>query len=212
MATTLWSAFTNDVLLDTPNCSAIVAEQAVRDSAIDFCRRTLVWVYDPGVIAVGAALADYQLEPPAGTKVERVLEVKVDGRQLEPKSPDELNGYYADWAAEKGQPQFYASSEDSETIWLVPRPTQTGQMSQRLALRPTQASTGLDSILYERYRDAIVCGALAALFMMPNKSWSNPALGLDRRLQYNRRVGSVQAEALRGFTRAALRTSPRVFA
>ena len=68
-----WELYLPEVLVDVPGCPDIVAVNAVRNAAIDFCEKSQVWQYDfTAKVSLVAAQAVYALTPPTGARVNMV--------------------------------------------------------------------------------------------------------------------------------------------
>ena len=188
MAVSKWSSFFPYVAPDVYECPEITMELAVRDSAIEFCRRAYVWreVLDP--IAVVEGQASYELGVPNSAIPENVLEVVFDAKKLTPAKFEDLP---ADRDTYKAKPRGYALTFGDQ-IRLYPIPDRDGDMYVTVALTPSSSSTGVDSSLFERYKEVIAHGAKHRLMSVPSKSWSNPALAQYHLTQFMRGVGEAR--------------------
>lgn len=188
MAVSKWSNFFQYIAPDVYECPEITMEIAVRDAAIEFCRRAYVWreVLDP--IAVTQGQASYELGVPSSAIPENILEVIFDGQKLAPAKFEDLPANRDTYAA---KPLAY-SLTFGDQIRLYPIPDRGGDMYVTVALTPSSSATGVDSSIFERYKEVIAHGAKHRLMSVPSKSWSNPAAAQYHMTQFMRGVGEAR--------------------
>lgn len=189
-----------------------MATDAIRRAAIEFFEKTLAWVYNHPAIDVVAAQMAYPFVPPAGAVVAKVLQAWYNGGKITSKTPDQLDEIYANWRTITGTPQ-YITQDDERNLLLVPTPSAalTAGLVLRVALKPTLASTGVETRIYEEYRDAIASGAKARLMLMKDKPYSDMKLGALEMGLFNAAVADAKFKAQKGFGRARVRTVPHFF-
>lgn len=210
MASKTWSAWLDEVLLLVPGCLIPVAENAIRNAAIEFCRRTNAWRYDADPIVVVAGVADYDLDVPSGSGAAliRSAEFTTSGgalAMLDPKSPDQLDEIMPGWKTEQSAVVYY-TSPSPDVITLAGLPEEAGTLKLVLALVPTRASTGIDQSIHEQHLDAITHGAAARLMAMPKKPWSDPNMAAYHAGEFANVITGTKVSAARGNTRAPIRT------
>ena len=126
-----YEEFFSWVLPEVAGCPEITAIQAIRDTVIDFCEKSLIHVVDHDPVKVIAKQSDYELDTPIlGHRIIKVMQAYYQGQMLEPVSPDDvtdpsvynqkIGGYTASYATPRG---FMQKSWD--TISLIPIPDQT---------------------------------------------------------------------------------------
>src|SRR5262245_40608867 len=203
MPTSNWTAFQDDVLPHAPGCDWPMAQDAVRKAAIDFCEQTRVWHFEHPLVNVVANTADYPFVPPAGTVVHEILDAWFDNVWIEPQGSDDLSEINGSWLTWTGPRAIYITQPDERTARLVPKPTAnlTNGLRMLVALKPTIASTGIETRLYEEYREIIACGALARLYKSPKKPYTDFALGENRNAQFRRDCTRIFNRAARANTR-----------
>lgn len=185
MAAVKWSAFFPYVAPDVYECPEITMEIAIRDAAMEFCRRTFVWqdILDPLTTVKG--IHTYDLEVPTGTIVENVIDAICDGRRL---TPVKLRDLPTNRDTFRGKPTGY-SLVFGDQVRLYPIPDDKGTLGLTVALTPSSSATGIDSTIFERYKEIIAHGAKHRLMNVPSKSWSNPALAQYHMTQFMRGIG-----------------------
>jgi hypothetical protein len=188
MALTKWSAFFPYVAPDVYECPEITMEIAVKDAAIEFCRRTFVWQEQLDQVMTIKNINTYDLEVPTGSICENVIDVIVDGKRL---TPVKFRDLPPNRETSKGKSLAY-SLIFGDQIRLYPTPDSNGKMDITAALTPSNSASGIDSTIFERYKEIIAHGAKHRLMNVPSKSWSNPALGQYHMTQFMRGVGEAR--------------------
>lgn len=188
MAQTRWSAFYPYVAPDVYECPEITMEIAVRDAAIEFCRRAYVWQEELDPINVDQGVHTYDLGVSRGSICENVLEARFDDLKL---APAKVNDLPANRDTYEAKPRAY-SMIFGDQVRLYPVPDRAGELKLTVALTPSSAATGIDSTLFERYKEVIAHGAKHRLMSVPSKSWSNPAAAQYHMTQFMRGVGEAR--------------------
>lgn len=213
MADTAFTTWYDDVL---PELAGAVAQSmvlhAIRQAARDFCMRSFVWRVDQGPMAVAANANEYDWEPPTNTEAVRPMQVWLEKRPLVAKTANELSEMYGDFMRKDGAPQYFVSDRPDKLV-IVPKPTgiYTDGLTAKLAIMPSPAATGMETIYATRYRDAIAAGAKARIFRMPRKPWTDKQAASDYQAMFDAAVNTAQLEASRGFGGARARTRPFYF-
>lgn len=207
MGATQWLSWFDDILADLPGCGQPLAKLHIRAAAIDFCERSLAWRADLDPIDAIEDEGTYDLDPDTGTVVVRVLELWYDGKRINAKSADDLACLYANWTTEAGTPLYYTQETPSDSVILVPMPNAdlAGALTGKVAIKPSQASTGIDSSIFEKWREAIAHGAKARLFALKKKPWSDKELAAYHQGVFDSKVATAALAASKGFTGAPKR-------
>lgn len=119
---------------------------------------------------------EYDLEPPSGTVVHKIMNAVFDGKNLEAISPELLDQRKPKWrqAENTGEPEYFIKQGQS-LVWLVPTPSATMVSSTRVRvqLKPTATSTSCDADILSEYRDSIINGTLFRLLRTPGQVWTD---------------------------------------
>lgn len=165
-----------DVLPLVSGCPDTLIENSIRSSVIDLCERASVYQQELETVTTVSNAYEYDLEPPNGTAVHKILWVTHNGASLEPTTSLLLEQKLPKWrdTGYTGTPKFYVQ-QTSKLIWLVPVPAATGIDSTivQAVLKPTHSSTVCNDDVMNNYRDTIVNGAIFRLLRIPNKDWSD---------------------------------------
>ena len=199
MANIKYSDLLQYVLPELPSVSAPLAELHVRNSVIEFCRRSKVWTVEIDPIDSELSQASYDIDVPMGTVLVDIKAMYFDGDELEPTNQGSSN------RTGTGQPRtFYQPTPES--FDLRPAPSSVAPITMTLAITPSRTSTSLPLWIAEKYHEGIVAGAKSRLMMIQGRTWSNPQQALLYRSVFEAEVAAAQGDAARTFTRMALRS------
>lgn len=188
MAVTSWSAFFPYVAPDVYECPQITMEIAIRDAATEFCRRAYVWKEELDPINVEAGVHTYDLGASRNVICEHVVEAMFGDQELVSTKTSNLPSNRDTYEA---KPRAYAL-QFGDQIRLYPIPDTAGTLKVTAALTPSSTATGIDTTVFERYKEVIAHGAKHRLMNVPSKSWSNPALAQYHMTQFMRGVGEAR--------------------
>jgi hypothetical protein len=205
------SAFFPRLLPSVLGCSEPLAQQALLDSAIEFCSRSLAVTTTLDAVTLREGVASFEVEPPTDTTIAQVLNLWFDGREIK-SSP-----YSAatDVSAATGEPRYFYGEDIDETfnITLLPAPDRTVRSGVivRVALRPTRSATTIHNILFERYAQAIVDGAQAILLAIPDQQFSDEAKSLAMAARARAGANNARTDAMHGRVQSSISVKMRVF-
>lgn len=214
---TSYDDFLSRVLPEVPGCPELVAIQAIRDTAIQFCKESLIHQVNHDPIGTVAKKADYDLESPVEqTRVYKIMSLWFGGNKLTPASPDMVVDptVYAQNIGGKtttySTPQFYTQKDDV-TVTLTPIPDQTvaRSITMRVALVPTRDSSSCEDFLYEDWVEPIAFGAVARLMQVPGKAYTNPQASTLYQGRFIVGLNAARQQASRGRVRGDLRVKMR---
>lgn len=205
------SAFFPRLLPSVIGCPEPLAQQALLDSAIEFCGRSLAVTTTLDAVTLREGLASFEVETPTDTTIAQVLNLWFDGRELE-ASP------YVDATAmstSNGDPRFFYGEDIDEifNITLMPAPDRTVRSGVivRAALKPTRSATTVHNVLFERYAPAIVDGALAILMSIPDQSFSDEAKALLMTSRARAGANNARIDASHGRVQSSMSVKMRAF-
>jgi len=147
MSDVSYEAFLPDVIQFVKDVPEIVAVQAIRNAAIQFCEKTRVLQTELTAMDSIEGVSVYPFEPDIGYKVVDIMEAWYGDQLLIPKAVEELTRIYrtSNWNDLDGNPYYYFRSRTQE-ITLVPKPqtSETAQIKLRVAVVPSRASSVID--------------------------------------------------------------------
>lgn len=199
-----WSDFYDLVMPELPGCPLVVADNALRQSAISFCEQALAWRWDHPGIPVVAGTATYPFTPPAGAAVHGIIHAALDGRKITSNTGESDIGV-ASWRDQSGTPAYILGGPAAAT--LVPNPDAAGILAMTVALKPSSSSAGIDDTQFNEYRDTIIHGALARLMLSPKKPYTHAQLAAYHQQQFSIGTAAAGLRVARSYTRAPLRTT-----
>lgn len=163
-----------DARAGLPGAADFTILNALRRSAAELCRQSEVWQQQLDAFAVQAGVSQYDLSPPSGARVARIIWLKYDGTKIYPLAERGLQGK-DDGAI--GPPTNYSQSTSAQTLTLYPTPgtTDTKLIEIYATLVPLPNATTLPDDLAIEYRPGIVAGAKAELMAVsPSMPYHNP--------------------------------------
>ena len=186
-----------------------IIERAVRDSAIDFCSRSDIYMPEPEFMTVIAGVNEYAVSLPSGTELNHIIDIFKNTTALKPTSYSELLHRLGDENT-KGSPQYYAQRDNTD-FYLAPIPAAAATIRVMYSVKPTSTSSSIPDTVGKEHKELIAHGALYRLQMMSSQSWSNPnAAGVNKQL-FERSVGRVIRQVKYGFSGGSLTAKSREF-
>lgn len=192
-------------------CPEPLALQALRDSAIEFCHRSLAITTTLDPITVIKDVSNYELDTPKQTSIAQVLKVWYDGNLISAAPYETATALYNP----DGVPRYYFGQEIDEVynLSLLPTPDKAlrNGLSVRVALRPTRTATEVHSLLYERYAEAIVAGAMGILMATPEQSFSDLPMAGAATAKARALANNARFEAMHGRVQSSMSVRMRAF-
>ena len=180
---------------EAPSCPSFIAIEELRNTIIDFCINTDIYLADLSLFQTVTGINEYEsadLDIPVGSELNHILdffcEVGESTAQLSEKSltrlePKSLIGKPSLFDMYgSGKPKYY-SQKDQETILIDHTPNQNYSLYALYSLKPTATATTIPNIIVNEYQETIVHGALYRLQMMKDSPWSDvQAADLNKRM------------------------------
>jgi hypothetical protein len=212
----LWSDFFENVIPFVPGCPAITAEVAIKNAVIDFCEKSLILQRDHDPVSVVANQADYDLEPPRGYLVVKIMQAWFENNPLATtmhdyvNDPTHINAGFPDAKLLVGRPtHILQKDERTFTLLAVPEKSIANAVTLRVALKPSRASTGVDDVVWEDYAEVIANGAKARLMMTAGVPYTNPQSAGASALLYQQGLNLARSRAAGGYGRGNLQVKMR---
>ena len=186
-----------------------IIERAIRDSAIDFCSRSDVYMPEPEFMTVVPGVNEYAVSLPSGSELNHIIDIFWNTAALKPTSYSELLQRLGNEST-RGSPRYYAQRDNTE-FYLAPIPASTASIRVLYSVKPTSTSTSIPDTVGKEHRELIAHGALYRLQMMSSQPWANPnAAGVNKQL-FERSVGRVIRQVKYGFSGGSLTAKSREF-
>jgi len=181
---------------EAPSCPNFIAIDELRNTLIDFCVNTDIYMQDLEALQVSAGINEYDvtdLTIPVATEMNHILDIfrsnsdtsvtqihKKTFTKLEPKSQIGGVSIYSFYG--EGTPQYY-TQKDQDTLLFAPSPNKAEKLYVLYSLKPTITASTIPSIIANEYMETIVHGALYRLQMMKSSPWTDiEAASLNKQL------------------------------
>lgn len=204
-----FSAFATFVRPEAPGAPDFLIERSVRETAIDFCRRTGVYIPEPENITIIKGINEYDVTVPAGTELNYITDVFADQIKLQPVSYNRLLEKLGD-ETEQGTPMYYAQ-RDNTNFYVAPIPSGADTFRVLYTLKPTATASSLPDSVAKEHQETLIQGSLYRLQMMPNQPFTNPGSAANNKILYEREVGRTVRQVKYGFSGGALKVRYREF-
>lgn len=196
------------VLPYVPGCSEPLARQAILDSAIRYCEKTLILRQSLDSFNTIKNLVNYDLESPNNQmRVARVLSVNIDGKEIKGIFEEDVPLLSDD----EGKPTgFYTSRVDSDFVLnLYPKPDRKYKVVVTVALAPTKRATSLEDDLYNVWSDGVIAGAIANIAKVPNMPFSSMDVAMAKEMELAKYMQESRVESYYGRVRGGTRVKTR---
>lgn len=204
------SAFLPEVMLDVVGCPDSVAENAVKQAAIEFCGQSGSWTEQIDSVTTVQSTAEYLLEATAiqtetgvsPIEILAVRKVQKSGSKITlPTMADQHADRYGSFTTED-EPRFFNAGGHSNAnasalstyITFFPTPDAAYTYDIWAILKPAKTVTQLPHYLYNDWLETIAHGAKARLKAMSGRPWADPAM-----------VGFHRKEFINGYVEARIR-------
>jgi len=207
MSDVSYDLFLPDVVQFVQDVPEIVAIQAIRNAAIQFCEKTRVLQTELEPMDTTAEVSVYEFEPDIGYKVVDIMEAWYGDQLLIPKAVEELTRIYrtSNWNDLDGNPYYYFRSRTQE-ITIVPKPSvsASAKLKLRVAVVPSRASSMIDEEIFERYYEYITIGARARLYGTAGQPYYSAKEAQIYLKRFSDGINEVRTRVAKGLTRASV--------
>ena len=180
---------------EAPSCPSFIAIEELRNTIIDFCINTDIYLADLSLFQTVTGINEYEsadLDIPVGSELNHILDffcevgestVQLSEKNLTRLEPKSLIGKPSLFDLYGSCKPKYYSQKDQETILIAPTPNQNYSLYALYSLKPTATATTIPNIIVNEYQETIVHGALYRLQMMKDSPWSDvQAADLNKRM------------------------------
>lgn len=159
-----------------PAAPDLVLLRELRNGAEELCRQSHCWqeVLDP--IGMQGGVFEYDLGAPSGSRVERILWAKYNGRIIDSNARDRE---VLKQLASDGAPRAISLSPSTPTfhVYPTPRASDTENVEIMAVLVPLPNATSIADHIIDKYRRGIIAIAKARLMgLAPGMPWHNPQM------------------------------------
>lgn len=203
--------FFSNILPEAPGAAEMIVANAVRNACIEFCEKSLILQRDHDPVTLKSGVVDYDLEPPKGYIVVKVMKAWLEDQQLDPLAPDVVreasvyNRLFSSYQDKSSTPRFYLQKDErSISVWNPPDKDYANGLTMRVALKPTRASESIESVILEDYAETIASGALSRLMMSVGKPYTNVEMAAVHKGLFQQGINVARSRALHGQVRSNL--------
>jgi hypothetical protein len=204
-----YADFSQFIRPEVQGCPDYMIERAVRDSAVDFCTRTDVYVAEPEFVTIVQNVNEYDLSIDEGSELNHILDIFNNTTKLKPVSYSVLLGALGNEST-TGTPQYYAQRDNTQ-FYLAPIPSTSSSYRVLYSLKPSSTSTSIPDTIGKEYREAISHGALFRLQMMAGQPFGNLSLAGTNRDLFEKSIGRTIRQVKYGFSGGSLTAKSREF-
>lgn len=169
---TTWADMRSRVLRKAPECPNFRLDDALKEAAGEFFETSKVWRSSRGTLltTVASTLA-YAYTAPTNAEVHCVISAWDGDEELDVALPGEQDDADATTTAD----DFMVGARPTDTLYITQIPTTASNViTGVLAFKPSVAAVGIPTAAWNRWAEAISCGAAAMLVTEPRKPWSEP--------------------------------------
>lgn len=214
MGTVAFDYFVPEAAPWLPGCPNQVIRNALRNSCIEFCRRSLAWVVDPAAVLTQADEPAYDIAlPTAKTELVMFRRVWVGGTEVFPLDANnaaDIATPIADLGS--GTVTRYGINGDNQLVLTLAPADDDIEIVVKAAICPTRDGDVMDSVLASIYYEQLAAGAIARLSAEENKPWSNPSAADRRKAQFESGVLAAMNREAKGRTNKSSTVKPVSFA
>jgi len=170
-----------DVRVEIPAIPSFVAARQLLRATREFTEMTRTWRVNISV-STTTTVATVDLTPllPTATELVDIISIKntAGGAPLEPRTFIWLDKNTSDWRSDTDLNAKWYVLDSNNTIRLVPTPSTTvaAQYDVRVAVKPLLTATEIGDVVANKYDELLVHGALAKLYLIPSKPWTDAKL------------------------------------
>ena len=191
--TVAWEGYLREVMPDVAGCPIRVAENAIRNAAIEFCNNSRVWRDSVTDVPIVQGTSEYTLVPPTDSEIISTYYAKFSDSNIPlPTIPEQHLARGRQNPTQQKPKWFHAGSPPVIELFWVPDAAYT--LEVKAILKPTKASTLGPDFLYNDWLEEISHGAKARLKSMSGRIWSDKTS-----VKFHRR------EFIKGWTEARIR-------
>lgn len=200
--------FYSELMPRVIGCPEPLAKQALVDSAIEFCERSLVVISNLDPVTTVAELDVYDIPVPSMLVVSTVLRVWLNGNVLWPV-PTQSVAYVTE--TYRTPTHFYGwDTDEGFALKLYPSPDKAGDtVVMRVALKPARGATLLPTTLYNDWMDPIIDGAEGRIRAIADQTFTDLKEARDLKTKARAAANAARINGIYGKAQAELAVTMR---
>lgn len=180
---------------EVPSCPRTVMLDEIRNTLIDFCINTDIYVQDLTPLLTVQNVNQYEadcLDIPVGTELNHILDIfrssspsttAISKKSLTPLEAKSQIGSVSIFNFYGTGKIKYYTQKDQETILFAPTPEESQTLYVLYSLKPSQTATTIPNIILNEYQETIIHGTLYRLQMMKDSPWTDlQAADINKRM------------------------------
>jgi hypothetical protein len=171
-----WTSFLPGILPEVETCPMLVAQWAVRETAIKFLADTKIWQETQAPYTITSTPLSYEFVTATGSRVAQIMAAQVNGLELDILTPERCDEVYQNWRTGRTGTIEAVTQIGPDAFSVVPQPVATTSLLLMVALQPTRDAIDGPDFLFDDYYETICLGAKSRLMLMNEAEWANPRL------------------------------------
>lgn len=192
----LWSEFYPHLFLTVRGCSVLLADQELRNAAIEFLSRTRAWCVWLDPVTTVANVREYDFNLPVNSDIVRIEQATIAG------TPITVSSYRASTSNPRnvigGTDEVFTI--DTQTFVLSSAYAAGQSLEIQASLCPSRKATGIETFLYDQFYLDILEGAKARLLKLKSAEFYDPALAQDAKAAFEDAIVTKKLDDWRGNT------------
>lgn len=213
MAATSYQSLYPYIVIDVPGASGPLIDASINLAARELCLKSSCW-NEYQTILLEANVNRYDITPPTNSATVRYVKtVRIGTRVLKPEMENILYEFRNGLLTSTGEPICYFLAPDL-SLQVFPTPTDVDAGKEMIVLAtfiPGLDATEIDSVLVDRFSEALICGAKGRIFAIPGQPWSNPQMALAYDQQFNELVTKARIDVELSYGSGSLHVRRRAF-
>ncbi|ETD67551.1 hypothetical protein V757_11215 [Pelistega indica] len=207
MTTVSFDEFKHEIRLAIGEAPDDLIANYVRLAIIELCERSQVLARTIE-IDLQCGVEEYYIETEEDERIVSIQRICVDGNCCSDNA-----------ILRASEPCDTGCTVHSRAIWFVPpdtlniRPVPTsnkeGAVKVFVAVAPTREACSVDQLIYERYFDTVINGALARLYLAKTTPWHDRGLAEYHRQLFDKGVAVAGMDRQTGHMRGRIKMTPR---
>lgn len=192
-----------------PGCPEPLAEQAIVDSAVEFCEKTLAIRYESDPLIITSGVSSYDIEVPARHKLCRIISARIGDDELKSIPIEQLptgrsysakpTMFYVSQGQFERQINFFAMPDDTYTVNI------------NVAIKPSYNATSIADDLYDYWLEAVVSGAVSRLKQIPDQPFTDLAGATYYGQRFWMHCNNARVQGNIGRVVGSMQTQPKPF-
>lgn len=192
--------FRRDVHLYIAQVPDVVIDRTAYRVLNDFLTRSEVYRSEvtPQDYTMAVATLDLSAAVPANTQLVKIVSARwlPTDERIPFATKQQLDVYRSGWETDTGTKPEYWTLDNPATLRFYPiaTATVTAAVGASIALTIPEGTATIPSWIYNRYAEWLLPGVYSRLFLMPQREWSDPALGASFSQMYEENVKKAMVE------------------